>query len=141
MINNVTVKVVGEQKSNREEKAVEPIELVTNGNLREKDGVYYLKYDEYYEDLENPVKNLLKFSRDGLTLTKRGDVSSEMSFRVGETANAYYSTPAGLIPMSILTEAYQMEATDKGINIAIVYIMDYGNDCLSFNVLRITVEK
>lgn len=141
MINNVTVTVVGEQKGSREEKAVEPIELVTNGNLREKDGVYCLKYDEYYEDLENPVKNLLKFSRDGLTLTKRGDVSSEMSFRVGETANAYYSTPAGLIPISILTEAYQMEATDKGINIAIVYIMDYGNDCLSFNVLRITVEK
>ena len=78
MINNVMVKVVGEQKSNRDESAVEPIELVTNGNLHEKNGIFYLKYDEYY---------------------------------------------------------------DTGVNIAIVYIMDYGNDCLSFNVLRISVEQ
>ena len=49
MINNVMVKVVGEQKSNRDESAVEPIELVTNGNLHEKNGIFYLKYDEYYE--------------------------------------------------------------------------------------------
>ena len=141
MINNVTVKVVGEQKSNRDEKAVEPIELVTNGNLHEKDGIFYLKYDEYYEDLDKPVKNLLKFDANSLSLTKRGDVSSEMSFKVGETVDAYYSTPAGLIPMSILTEGYQMEKTDTGVNIAVVYIMDYGNDCLSFNVLRISVER
>lgn len=41
MINNVMVKVVGEQKSNRDESAVEPIELVTNGNLHEK-MVYFI---------------------------------------------------------------------------------------------------
>lgn len=141
MINNVMVKVVGEQKNNRDERAVEPIELVTNGNLHEKDGIFYLKYDEYYEDLDKPVKNLLKFDANSLSLTKKGDVSSEMSFKVGETVDAYYSTPAGLIPISILTEGYQMEKTDKGVNIAIVYVMDYGNDYLSFNVLRISVEK
>lgn len=141
MINNVMVKVVGEQKSNRDESAVEPIELVTNGNLHEKNGIFYLKYDEYYEDLDKPVKNLLKFDADSLSLTKKGDVSSEMSFKVGETVDAYYSTPAGFIPMSILTEGYQMEKTDTGVNIAIAYIMDYGNDCLSFNVLRISVEQ
>ena len=101
MINNVMVKVVGEQKSNRDESAVEPIELVTNGNLHEKNGIFYLKYDEYYEDLDKPVKNLLKFDADSLSLTKKGDVSSEMSFKVGETVDAYYSTPAGFIPMSL----------------------------------------
>lgn len=140
MINNVTVKVVGEQKSNREEKTVEPIELVTKGNLHEKDGMFYLKYDEYYEDLDKPVKNLLKFDKDSLMLTKKGDVSSEMSFKCRETTDAYYSTPAGLIPMNILTEGYQMENTETEIKISIVYIMDYGNDCLSFNVLKILVK-
>ena len=46
MVKNVTVTVVGEQRTSREENNVEPIELVTRGSLHEKDGVFYLKYDE-----------------------------------------------------------------------------------------------
>lgn len=63
MVKNVTVTVVGEQRTSREENNVEPIELVTRGSLHEKDGVFYLKYDEYYEDLEKPARNLLKFDK------------------------------------------------------------------------------
>ncbi len=140
MIRNVTVTVIGEQRSNREEENVEPIELVTRGNIHEKDGVYHLKYDEYYEDMGKPVKNLLKFDENGMDLTKKGEVSSAMSFRVGETREAFYSTPAGTINISILTEGYQMVKTEKGMAVAAVYVMDYGNDCLSFNVLRINIE-
>ena len=43
MVKNVTVTVVGEQRTSREENNVEPIELVTSGSLHEKDGVFYLK--------------------------------------------------------------------------------------------------
>ena len=38
MVKNVTVTVVGEQRTSREENNVEPIELVTRGSLHEKDG-------------------------------------------------------------------------------------------------------
>ncbi len=76
MVKNVTVTVVGEQRTSREENNVEPIELVTRGSLHEKDGVFYLKYDEYYEDLEKPARNLLKFDKLGLDLTKKGEVSA-----------------------------------------------------------------
>lgn len=140
MVNNVVVTVVGEQRSSREQKDVEPIELVTNGSLHEKDGKYYLKYDEYYEGLKKPVRNLLKFDENGLSLTKKGDVSSQMLFDLGEPTESFYSTPEGLIPMSILTEAYRMKKTEEGIGIAVVYVMDYGNECLSFNILRITIQ-
>ena len=58
MVKNVTVTVVGEQRTSREENNVEPIELVTRGSLHEKDGVFYLKYDEYYEDLEKDRKSV-----------------------------------------------------------------------------------
>lgn len=140
MIKNVTVTVLGEQKFGREEEAAEPIELVTRGNLYEKDGFYYLKYDEYYEDVEKPAKNLLKFNDKGLDLTKKGVVNASMSFRPGETRKAIYSTPAGTMNISILTEGYQMALTDRGIAIVVVYVMDYGNDCLSFNMLKLTAE-
>ena len=112
----------------------------SRGSLHEKDGVFYLKYDEYYEDLEKPARNLLKFDKLGLDLTKKGEVSAAMSFRSGETREAFYSTPVGMMNISILTEGYQLVETEKGLGLVVVYVMDYGNECVSFNVLRITVE-
>ena len=91
MVKNVTVTVVGEQRTSREENNVEPIELVTRGSLHEKD-------------------------------------------------EAFYSTPVGMMNISILTEGYQLVETEKGFGLVVVYVMDYGNECVSFNVLRITVE-
>lgn len=140
MVKNVTVTVIGEQKNSREEQTVEPIELVTRGTLHEKDGKYHLKYDEYYEDVDKPTKNLLKFDTQGLDMTKKGEVSAAMSFRPGETREAFYSTPMGTMNMSILTEGYQMVETDNGLALAVVYIMDYGRNCLSFNVLKMSIE-
>lgn len=63
-----------------------------------------------------------------------------MSFRSGETREAFYSTPVGMMNISILTEGYQLVETEKGLGLVVVYVMDYGNECISFNVLRITVE-
>ena len=52
----------------------------------------------------------------------------------------FYSTPVGMMNISILTEGYQLVETEKGLGLVVVYVMDYGNECVSFNVLRITVE-
>ena len=80
MVKNVTVTVVGEQRTSREENNVEPIELVTRGSLHEKDGVFYLKYDEYYEDLEKPARNLLKFDKLSMRFFKRIHIDTEERF-------------------------------------------------------------
>ena len=130
MVKNVTVTVVGEQRTSREENNVEPIELVTRGSLHEKDGVFYLKYDEYYEDLEKPARNLLKFDKLGLDLTKKGEVSAAMSFRSGETREAFYSTPVGMMNISILTEGYQLVETEKGLGLEVEYFQIVDGDSL-----------
>ena len=63
MVKNVTVTVVGEQRTSREENNVEPIELVTRGSLHEKDGVFYLKYDEYYDTWRSEERRVGKECR------------------------------------------------------------------------------
>ena len=45
-----------------------------------------------------------------------------------------------MMNISILTEGYQLVETEKGFGLVVVYVMDYGNECVSLNVLRITVE-
>lgn len=141
MARNVKVTIHGEQRTFRGEKSVEPVELVTRGVLHEKDGTYFLKYDEYYEDARQPVKNLLKFDDEGMELTKKGPVSSVMSFCSGETRSGFYATPHGSLDIEILTETYNMVSTDEGIGVIAAYVMDYGNECVTFNILRIVMEN
>lgn len=40
MVKNVTVTVVGEQRTSREENNAEPIELVTRGSLQRRTGYF-----------------------------------------------------------------------------------------------------
>lgn len=140
MIKDVTVTVVGLQRMSREDDRAEPVELVTRGRLRDKDGRYYLKYDEYFEDLTEPVHNLIKFDEEGLELTKKGDVNASMSFCHKQTTKAFYSTLEGTLDISILTEGYSLECADGCMDVSVVYIMDYGNEYITFNVLRMRIE-
>ena len=49
------------------------------------------------------------------------------------TNGGYYEVPAD-------ADCSSWEKPEKGLGLVVVYVMDYGNECVSFNVLRITVE-
>lgn len=140
MVKNVTVTVIGEQTCSREEERPEPVELVTRGRLHEKDGYFFLKYDEYFEESDKPTANLLKFNADGLDLTKKGLIDAAMSFRKDQTRKAVYTTPAGTMHISILTERYKLSIEEEGVSVMVAYVMDFGNDYQTFNVLRLTAR-
>lgn len=140
MVKNVTVTVVGVQRSSQDENASEPIELVTRGRLHEKDGKYFLKYDEYFEDLQKPVQNLIKFDKSSLELTKRGDVSASMTFGREVTSKGFYATPDGTLDMDVRTENYILTVLENTVDIVVTYIMDYGGDFITFNLLKMKLE-
>lgn len=140
MVKNVTVTVVGVQRSSHDENASEPIELVTRGRLHEKDGRYFLKYDEYFEDLQKPVQNLIKFDEHNLEVTKRGDVSASMTFGHDLISRGFYMTPDGTLDMSVRTENYILTKLEDAIDIVVTYIVDYGGDFITFNLLKMKLE-
>lgn len=140
MVKNVTVTVVGVQRSSQEEKAGEPIELVTRGRLHEKEGKYFLKYDEYFEDLQKPVQNLVKFDENSLELAKKGEVSASMTFGHDMISKGFYMTPDGTLDVSVRTEDYILTILDSAIDIVATYIMDYGGDFVTFNLLKMKLE-
>lgn len=140
MIKNVTVTVVGVQRSSQDENADEPIELVTRGRLHEKDGRYFLKYDEYFEDLHKPVQNLVKFDEYGLELTKKGGVSASMTFGQETMSKGFYMTPDGTLDMDVRTEDYIFKVAEDSIDVVVTYIMDFGGDFATFNLLKMKLE-
>jgi uncharacterized beta-barrel protein YwiB (DUF1934 family) len=137
---NVKVTIIGEQRNIRDEKNVEPVELVTRGVYHKKGNNHFLKYDEYFEDFDEPAKNLLRFNENELHITKKGAVNSVMTFVEGDPVEAYYTTQAGTLYMSILTERYIMKETEDAVALSAGYVMDYGKGFVTFNILNIVIE-
>ena len=77
---DIKIKVTGVQSVAGADDEPEVLELETRGTYSEKNGNRYIKYDEFIEDVEEPVKNLLRFDEHALQLTKRGSVNTVMLF-------------------------------------------------------------
>ena len=86
---DIKIKVTGVQSVAGADDEPEVLELETRGTYSEKNGNRYIKYDEFIEDVEEPVKNLLRFDEHALQLTKRGSVNTVMSVR----KNIIWSSP------------------------------------------------
>lgn len=138
MKKDVKIKIIGIQTIPEMEEP-EKIELETTGVFYQKEGMNYLKYDEYFEGASEPAKNLLKFDDTGLEITKKGPVNTVMSFGRNKNSTAHYYTPHGPLFLQILTEAYEMKEQEKGICVDINYCIDYNYDFLTRCSLRIDI--
>lgn len=103
------------------------VELNTTGIFYTKDGMNILEFDEYVDDVEEPVKNYIKFDEKTMELTKIGGLSTVMEFRSDKWMMALYNTPYGQVQINILIREYSMEITDDNGCIELKYYMDFGN--------------
>ncbi len=118
----------------------EKIELETTGAYYQKDGMHFLKYDEYFEGIDEPARNLLKFDDTTFQMTKKGPVNTVMSFERNKSCTAHYITPQGPLFLGILTEDYVLKKEDDSICVNIDYSIDYNYDYLTKCSLTIDVS-
>lgn len=141
MVKEVKIKITGAQTAPDFEGEPEIIELETRGSFYMKDGVNYLKYDEYFEGVSEPAKNLLKFDEQGLEMTKKGSVNTVMEFGKNKHYSAHYVTPHGPIVLEILTDTYEMRKTDSHIQVDVNYCIDFNYDYMTNCSLTINIEE
>jgi uncharacterized beta-barrel protein YwiB (DUF1934 family) len=140
MIKDVKIKVVGTQVLPDGDREPEIIEMNTMAVYYEKDGHSYVKYDEYTDGIEKPVKNLIKFNEESLQITKKGSVSSIMSFADGKDYTAHYMTEAGPIFLGIATDKYHVKRDENEIHINLEYDIDFNYDYITHNSLNLIVD-
>ena len=73
---------------------MDTIELKAYGQIIEKNGSIYIKYNQKEEDME--VKNTIKISEDCIKVIKSGSVNSTMTFTKGNKHTNKYATPQGI---------------------------------------------
>lgn len=98
---DILLKIIG-----RQDDTTDCVELVTEGEYKEKDGVVYLSYNETdFSGVEGCVTHLT-IDDDKVLLNRTGDflpIDPGIEFSKGKRSEGLYSTPFGPIEMEVLT--------------------------------------
>lgn len=117
------------------------IEVVSVGNMYEKNGDTYIVYKEELEKGSVHVTTTIKISEKEILIKRFGVVNSNMRFILEKETSTNYKTPQGLFNIKINTTKLNVEKTDKLINIDINYNMEIVGLFEGVNKIRIEVEK
>lgn len=105
---DIMLKIVGSQVTNdgSGDAEEEVMELVTEGQLYEKNGSVYLLYKESELSGMEGCTTSLKVTGDTVRMKRFGHmlpIDTVMEFQKGKRYEGYYDTPYGAVEMEILT--------------------------------------
>ena len=120
---------------------VNEIELQTKGKFAQKNGKFYIMYEESEITGFEDTTTTIKVSDDTVSMIRSGKFNSKMVFRRGEKRLCSYSTPYGVIPMGVSPIRLESKLTEDGGKVAIDYIIDVDNQEYLKNSLDLTVTK
>ena len=134
----VAVTVEGVQVDTAGEKTV--LKSKAKGKYAARAGKHYVRYEDASLHDKEAVPTVLKMSRDGLTLIRRGAVDMQLEFRLGEKTRSVYRTPYG--NFDLLVDTKKLDIIFDGGQGRIVAEYDlFLNDALQgHNTLNVVVN-
>lgn len=115
------------------EDGEDSVETVQQGEYYQKNGTHFLIYDEYLEGFREPVKNVLRYKPNELSLTKRGLLNVQMLFETGKKNLASYRTPFGTMMIGMDTSRVEGRFEEHAFFLDVEYTLEnnyqYLADC------------
>ena len=118
---------------------MDTIELKAYGQIIEKKGSIYIKYNQKEEDME--VKNTIKISEDCIKVIKSGSVNSTMTFTKGNKHTNKYATPQGIFLIDTKLNDFKISNGEKKLEVHLDYMIEIQNMFAGRNKMIIKVEK
>lgn len=118
---------------------MDTIELKAYGQIIEKKGSIYIKYNQKEEDME--VKNTIKISEDCIKVIKFGSVNSTMTFTKGNKHTNKYATPQGIFLIDTKVNDFKISNGEKKLEVHLDYMIEIQNMFAGRNKMIIKVEK
>ena len=140
MMKDVIINISGEQGIDSE---FDTIELTTVGRFGEKNGSYYLTYDETEMlSVGGAVKTGIYIKPDkSVILQRTGSVESRLIVEEGKRSVCCYNTSAGELLIGIFGEKVKTDLTPKGGEISMKYTIDSNLRLVSRNYVKISVRE
>ena len=139
MENNVMISIRGVQACDGAEDEI--IELVTEGNLSREAGGYRLTYQESPLTGLGGTTTTLDVIGDSVTLTRTGDLRSQMVFQRGKKHYSIYETEYGALTVGVAAARVEHELNDQGGEIEIDYAIEVEHAMTASNRFHITVNN
>ncbi|MCM1245265.1 MAG: DUF1934 domain-containing protein [Roseburia sp.] len=122
----------------------ETVEVVSMGELYEKDDKIYVSYDEASDSAPGVdceiVKSLLKVKKDQVEIIKKGITETHMVFIQDKDTISYYSTPFGELEVAIHTDRLEKTTNEQGFQIFLEYALEINAAHMSSCNVDIKVE-
>ena len=138
---DITIKITGKQCYDGTEE--DQMEFVTDGRVYERNGYFYLIYDESEISGLEGFRTTLKFNENSLKMkrfSKEGP-GPELDFEEGKRFSSNYQTPMGLMEIEVLTRSVNnlMDHESKKGSIDVEYDISLGGIAEGKNKLIIDV--
>lgn len=140
MMKDVIISISGEQGIDNDSDV---IELTTVGRFGEKNGSYYLSYDETEMlGTGGSVKTGIYIKPDkSVILQRTGSVESRLVVEEGKRSVCFYNTSAGELLIGIFGEKVKTDLTPCGGEISMKYTIDSNLRLVSRNYVKISVRE
>ncbi len=118
------------------------LEVITEGSYIMKNGRCFIGYTEYDQSSpENHYNNLIKVENNMVTITRRGEMKSQLMLEKGRRHQCIYNTGMGNLIIGVYTKTMKSSLDEHGGNLNVSYTLDFNNGLVSENSFDIKVEE
>lgn len=141
MDKNVTIQINGKQKY--PEGSEDQQETITEGMFYERDGVFYVLYEEAGSESTNfeGVTTFLIIKEGIVTLNRRGAVDLTQEFKKDVLNRSIYTTSFGKLWLGIMPHKVDCDLTVHGGRISLEYNLFVDDNFVSQNVLLLNIKE
>jgi len=117
------------------------IEMVTDGKFFYGGGCSFISYMETELTGLEGTETSVEIDSDGVTLHRRGVLTTDMLFREGEKTKLLYDTQFGSATLAIDTRRIRTDFDENGGEMSIDYVVDMDHAVVGRNKLRMSVKR
>jgi|InofroStandDraft_1065614.scaffolds.fasta_scaffold10637_4 uncharacterized beta-barrel protein YwiB (DUF1934 family) len=139
MRKNVVISLVGVQRY--DETPPDVIELVTQGQLHEEDGVLVLSYEESELTGLEGTRTTLRIEGERVVMLREGELNTQMIFEEGQRHLSLYETPYGTMSIGVRTWSLFVEMDSSGGELEMDYAVEVEHSIAGRNTFRIEVRE
>ena len=139
MKKDVWISIKGTQHVNGE---TDTVELMTDGTLAQRNGRYYISYEESSETGMEGTRTLLKIEgEERVTLSRYGARRGQLIIEKGRRHLCNYDTGYGSMMIGIFSNEITSSLTDEGGEVYFQYSLDINSSLASENEVLINIRE
>lgn len=139
MKKDVVISLMGVQRY--DETPPDVIELVTQGQLHEEDGVLVLSYEESELTGLEGTRTTLRIEGERVVMLREGELNTQMIFEEGQRHLSLYETPYGTMSIGVRTWSLFVEMDSSGGRLEMDYAVEVEYSIAGRNTFRIQVRE